>query len=131
MFKDDFTENFEVEDPKIMADIAEHMGDNLNEKEININDYIAILTILSKSKLSGEPQENNKSIEIENAIKIYAYLRDKFNAQTGNEALNVLMNKKIDEKVIKFWIDEDMADAEILFAIEMGYPGLIEKSKKE
>lgn len=131
MFKDDFEENFEIEDPVILKNIAEHMGDSKNELTININDYLAILNILSANKLDGSPQENTKSEEIQNTIKIFAYMRDKNGAKNGYEALNLLNNGKIDKKIVELWIDEGMTqDQTISYSIENGYPDLKDKLKK-
>jgi hypothetical protein len=119
--------NFEKSNEKNIANvIREHMGEAKNELTINISDYIAILSVLSKTKLSSEVQEEKVSKEIEDTIKIYVYLRDKYHAKTGYEALEMIRKGEVDERIIAVWIEEKMVDADIIHdAVKTGYPELI------
>jgi hypothetical protein len=125
-------DNYEipVDSQVIKNEIDELMDGSENELTVGIDNYLKILKILSKDKFSGDRQDTSKTKEIENSILIYSYLRDKLGAKNGYEALKLIMDRKIDSKVVNFWIDEGMSDAEILFAIEMGYPELKEKIRQ-
>ncbi len=110
---------------KVEDIVNEHMGKDNNELTININDYLAILNVMTQKTFDGTPREIGTKNELENIIKIYAYLRDKYHAKTGYEALNMIRDGEIDKKIIKLWIDEHMTDSEILTdAIQTGYPGI-------
>jgi hypothetical protein len=115
-----------VDSAVIKNEIDELMGGSSDELSIDLEKYLKVLEILSKDKLSGDRQDAKKSKEIKDSIEIYGYLKKQFHAQTGREASNLLKDRLVDPKVVKFWIDEGMIDdPNLSFSAELGYPELI------
>jgi len=104
--------------------ISMHEKKGVSMLDTNINDAIATLTLIARHG----PRNVESNFNMENEILILAYLRDKHNATTANEALDLISDRKIDSKIIEFWIEEDMAGSpNITRAIKTGYPELLKK----
>jgi len=86
--------------------------------EMNINDYLAYLTILHHTFEIEEERLRQKK-----RIDVIAYLRDKFNAKTFGESQLVLKEKRVDPNIVKFWINENMLD---ISEVESAYHGYAE-----
>jgi len=88
--------------------------------DMNINDYIASSTDESHDPLS---KEIGISESLEKAIGMYAYLRDNTGARTVREALNALVQRRIDPKIVKLWVEEGFCvNPKEYDAVKAGYP---------
>ncbi|MFA5651976.1 MAG: hypothetical protein WC933_01290 [Candidatus Paceibacterota bacterium] len=128
MNKDNFLDPAEnPKDPQdIMTDkiIKAHLGKDDEALTININDYIAMLTIAAAN------EKDSKKIDTENLIKILGYLRDKYKAETAYKALQIIKEKKVPINIIGLWIEEHMiSEGDMLDAIKEGYPELVSSKK--
>jgi hypothetical protein len=105
--------------------ISMHEKKGVSMLDANINDAIATLTLIARH----DPNNVESNRNMENEILILAYLRDKHNATTANEALDLISDKKIDSNIIEFWIEEGMTKSpNITKAIKAGYPELLKKN---
>jgi hypothetical protein len=104
--------------------ISMHEQKGISMLDTNINDAIATLTLIARH----DPNNVESNINTEHEISILAYLRDKHNATTANEAFDLISDRKIDPKVIEFWNEEGMTKSpNITKAIKIGYPEILKK----
>lgn len=96
----------------------------------NINSYIASLTDATNLPGANEVNPDHKR-NMERAVGMYSYLRDKTGAQTVGEAWSSLRKRKVDQGVVKLWVEEEMAINPGLFdAVSEGYPELKDDLQK-
>ena len=110
---------------------SEYSDSRFNKEDIgtmNINDYIAILT----NEIKNTDLKETEKIGRENNIKILAYLRDKKDAKNLSDAENILKEKKVDTKIVEFWIEDGMLSyySDFFYVIRDGYPELKDKLGK-
>lgn len=120
---------------ELQTAMARFPEDGVQENS-DLNEYIAALSGIKAGEtnlMDGHIGGNQEMIE--KTINVLTFLRDKYGAKTYGEAIQLLKNRTVDSKIIKFWIEEGMiGDYDYFEAIYEGYPELrplIEIKKKQ
>jgi len=120
-----------------MFNNKERYNIDLNKNEIttvgqNINNYISQLTRWKKppkNELDFETMKRNESLE--KAIQVVVYMRDKLGAETYEDILELLKDRKVDPKIVGLWLEEGMVRVSgELDAIMDGYPEFRKETDK-
>lgn len=107
---------------------AESRSSAVSLRGTNINSYIAKMTDLANlPPFDTSQRESELHDKLRRTAEVFSYIRDNQQAQTVGDAMDALSEGKIDPKVVKLWVEEDMipdAPGDILLCALRGYPDL-------
>ena len=126
--EEDYLERYERYAQKVRIDLARIRARYRAEERIPQDGFLEMdlsTFIAACHDFSNSLENEEDRLRVRGKAGVLAYIRDKFNARTYNEAQQAIKNRRIEPEVVKLWLEEAIVGKPEIESIKHGYPEFI------